>query len=114
MNLTPAKASKVKSPLIEESPVNIECRVTEIRELGSHHMFLAEVLAVNVSEEYLDDESGAFHMEKAGLISFIHGKYYGSAAPLGKFGYSVQKPREKQRWTAERKKSPGKNKNRKK
>ena len=91
MNLTPVKAGKVKSPLIEECPINIECRVTEIKELGTHHMFLAEVVSVNASQKYLDDKTGSFDMNKAGLISYIHGKYYGTSAPLGKFGFSVQK-----------------------
>ncbi|MBN2657833.1 MAG: flavin reductase family protein [Spirochaetales bacterium] len=139
MNLTALPATKVKAPLIEESPVNIECRVTEIRELGSHHMFLAEVLAVNVSDEYLDGKTGTFDMSATGLISYIHGKYYGSTAPLGKFGFSVQKtekerpkPRReaeeenpaggisasagrsrKPRWTAKEKKGTGRKKNRK-
>jgi flavin reductase (DIM6/NTAB) family NADH-FMN oxidoreductase RutF len=96
MELTPVKATKVSSPLIEECPINIECKVTEVKELGSHHMFLAEVVAVNASEEYLDQRTGAFDMNQAGLISYIHGKYYGSTAPLGKFGYSIQK--KKDRW----------------
>ncbi len=94
--LTPLKASQVSSPLIKECPINIECRVTEIKELGSHHMFLAEVVAVNASEEYLNKDTGSFDMDKAGLISYIHGKYCGSTAPVGKFGYSIQK--KKERW----------------
>ena len=97
MNLTPMAATKVRSPLIEECPLNIECRVTEIKELGSHHMFLAEVVAVNASKEYLDETTQSFNMEKAGLISYIHGKYYGTSSPVGKFGYSIQK-KKKQRW----------------
>lgn len=121
MKLTPVKATKVSSPLIEECPINIECRVTEIKELGSHHMFLAEVLAVNASEKYLDRHTGAFDMDRAGLISYIHGKYYGSSAPLGKFGYSIQKMRpethreksKKPRWTAKRKNDSGKKKSKK-
>ncbi len=94
--LTAVKASKVSSPLIKECPLNIECRVTEIKELGSHHMFLAEVVAVNASEEYLDKETNSFDMGRAGLISYIHGKYCGATKPLGKFGYSIQK--KKKRW----------------
>jgi flavin reductase (DIM6/NTAB) family NADH-FMN oxidoreductase RutF len=97
MELTPVKASQVGSPLIEECPINIECRVKEIIELGSHHMFLAEVVAVNASTKYLDKQTQSFDMEKAGLISYIHGKYYGSTTPLGKFGYSIQK-KKKERW----------------
>lgn len=91
MGLTPLKASKVGAPLIEECPLNIECRVTEIKELGSHHMFLAEVVAVNASEKYLDEETQSFDMRRAGLVSYIHGNYYGSTELLGKFGYSIQK-----------------------
>lgn len=102
MGLTPVKASKVSSPLIEECPLNIECRVTEIKELGSHHMFLGEVVAVNASEKYLDKETQSFDMERAGLISYIHGKYYGSSAALGKFGYSIQK-KKKERWKKKKK-----------
>ncbi|MBI9096909.1 MAG: flavin reductase family protein [Spirochaetaceae bacterium] len=97
MNLTPIAATKVRSPLIEECPLNIECKVTEIKELGSHHMFLAEVVAVNASKEYLDETTQSFNMEKAGLISYIHGKYYGTSSPVGKFGYSIQK-KKKERW----------------
>ncbi|MDA3809860.1 MAG: flavin reductase family protein [Spirochaetaceae bacterium] len=95
MNLTPVKAAKVSAPLIEECPINIECKVTEIKELGSHHMFLAEVIAINASEKYLSEKTGSFNMQKAGLISYIHGKYYGSTEPLGKFGYSIQKKKKK-------------------
>ena len=95
--LTPLKASIVSSPLIEECPINIECKVTEIKELGTHHMFLAEVVAVNASKVYLDEKTGSFNMDQAGLISYIHGKYYGSTAPLGKFGYSIQKMRRETR-----------------
>ncbi len=94
--LTPVKASKVSSPLIQECPINIECKVTEIKELGTHHMFLAEVVAVNASKEYLDEETDSLDMHRAGLISYIHGKYCGSTAPVGKFGYSIQK--KKERW----------------
>lgn len=96
MNLSAIAAEELKAPLIEESPVNIECKVKEIKELGSHHMFLAEVVKVNVSDEFLDEKTGTFDMNSAGLISYIHGKYCGTTAPIGKFGFSVQK--KKQRW----------------
>ena len=76
--------------LIKESPVNIECKVTEIKELGSHDMFLAEVIAVNVDKKYFD-ENGSFDMEKCGLISYMHGKYYELGNNIGKFGFSVKK-----------------------
>ncbi len=88
--LTLEPASKVKAPLIKESPVNIECRVTEIKELGSHHMFLAEVEAVHVDDRYFDS-NGRFNLNKAGLISYSHGEYYGLGDLIGTFGYSVRK-----------------------
>jgi len=94
--LTAITASMVKSPLIKESPVNIECKVTEIKELGSHHMFLAEVLTVNADPEFLDPDTKAFDMQKAALLAYSHGKYCGLTNPLGKFGYSIQK--KKARW----------------
>lgn len=89
--LTPGKASKVKAPLIEESPVNLECRVTEVKELGSHHMFLAEVVAVDIDEKYLD-EKGKFHLNQTGLMAYSHGEYRALGESLGTFGFSVKKP----------------------
>jgi len=80
----------VKAPLIDESPVNIECRVTEIKELGSHHMFLAEVLNVHVDEKYMD-ETGKFHLDYSKPICYSHGEYYGLGKRIGKFGYSIRK-----------------------
>ena len=88
--LTPLPASAVKAPLIGESPVNIECRVRQVLELGSHDMFLAEVLAVQADEALLD-EKNRFHLEKAGLIAYSHGTYYSLGKALGTFGYSVRK-----------------------
>ncbi|MEF9954305.1 MAG: flavin reductase family protein [Clostridium sp.] len=88
--LTPVPASQVKVPLIKESPVNIECRVTEIKELGSHHMFLAEVVAIEVNEEYID-KTGKFELHKASPIVYSHGEYYGLSELLGTFGYSIKK-----------------------
>lgn len=95
--LTPLKASVVKAPLVSECPVAIECRVLEIKELGSHDMFLAEVLSVSVDDRYLDGESGAFDMHKAGLIASSHGKYCGLKPPLGHFGYSIRKKKKKKK-----------------
>lgn len=92
MHLTPAPAQHVCAPIIEESPVNIECRVTEIKELGSHHMFLAEVLAVNVDASYLN-EKGKFELNKTELIAYSHGEYLETGNGLGTFGYSVKKKR---------------------
>lgn len=88
--LTPAPASAVGAPLIRESPVNIECKVTEIKELGSHHMFLAEVVAVNVDEAYFN-QTGKFELQKSKPIVYSHGEYYGLSSLLGTFGYSIRK-----------------------
>lgn len=90
MHLTPGPASKVSCPLIAESPVNIECRVSQVIELGSHHMFLATVEAVDVDEEYLD-EKGRFDLSKAHPAVYSHGEYYALGRQLGTFGYSVRK-----------------------
>lgn len=88
MKLTPEKASKVDVPLIAESPVNLECVVRNVMELGSHDMFIAEIVAVNVDERLLD-EKGKLHLERAGLICYSHGEYWSLKASLGYFGYSV-------------------------
>lgn len=90
MNLTPEKASIVSVPIIKECPVNLECVVKQIIELGSHDMFLAEVVATNV-EEALLDENGKLDLHKADLICYSHGEYYSLAKSLGFFGYSVAK-----------------------
>jgi flavin reductase (DIM6/NTAB) family NADH-FMN oxidoreductase RutF len=91
MGLTPIPASKVKAPLIKESPVNIECVVKEIKELGSHHMFISEVVAVNADDEYIDQTTGLFKFNEAIPICYSHGKYYETGNLIGKFGYSVEK-----------------------
>ena len=90
MKLTPVKGREVSVPLIGESPVNIECRVTEVKELGSHHMFLAQVVAVSVDEAYMD-ENGRFDLNASGLIAYSHGQYRELGGSLGRFGFSVQK-----------------------
>lgn len=90
-HLTRGTASTLKyAPVIEESPVQIECRVKNIQELGSHHMFLAEVTAVQVDESYID-EKGKFDLNKTGLIAYSHGEYLDLGKKLGTFGYSVRK-----------------------
>lgn len=95
--LTPIPAVHVSAPMIQECPVNIECRVTEIKPLGSHDMFIAEVVAVHVNENLLN-ETGRLCLEKANLIAYSHGHYYGlEEKPLGKFGYSVEKPSTKKK-----------------
>lgn len=88
--LTRGASQVVRAPLIEESPVNIECQVTDIVPLGSHDMFIARVVNVNVSGEYLD-ETGKFDLEKAKLLAYSHGTYYDLGKQLGTFGYSVRK-----------------------
>ena len=90
MKLTKEKANHVKCPIIKESPVAIECRVKEIRELGSHHMFVAEVLSIDADEKYIDDK-GAFDISKCNLIAYANGGYYCLGRKIGKFGYSVEK-----------------------
>lgn len=95
MNLTPIPASEVKAPMIAESPVNIECKVRQVLPLGSHDMFLADVVAVHADEKYMD-ENHKFHLEKADPIIYSHGSYFGCGELLGTFGYSVKK-REKKR-----------------
>ncbi len=88
--LTPVKGQYVKAPMIGESPVNIECKVTEIKELGSHHMIMAEVLAVHADEQYMD-EKGKFCLEKAEPIVYSHGAYLATGEALGTFGFSIKK-----------------------
>ena len=90
LGLTQEKAAKVSAPLIAECPVNLECRIKEILPLGSHHMFLAEVLAVDVDPSLLD-ASGKLELSRAGLIVYSHGEYYSLGKLLGTFGYSVRK-----------------------
>lgn len=96
MKLTPVESLQVAVPAIQESPVNIECRVTEVKELGSHHMFLAEVVAVQVDTEYMD-ERNRFHLEASQPLVYSHGEYYELGKKLGKFGYSIQKPKKEKR-----------------
>lgn len=90
MHLTKLPAQKVGAPLIGESPVNIECRVTQTIELGTHVMFLATVEAVTVDDAYMD-EKNTFHLRKADPIVYSHGEYYTLDKMIGKFGYSVRK-----------------------
>ena len=94
MNLHKEKAKFVKCPMIKESPVSIECKVKEIKPLGSHDMFIAEVLAINSDEKYID-EKGAFDISKCDLIAYSNGGYYSLGKKIGKFGFSVQKKKKK-------------------
>lgn len=88
--LHPQKSSVIECPLIAESPVNIECRLKQVIELGSHDLFLAEVVAVDVDSAYID-EKGSFHMDEVDLIAYSHGSYQALGQVLGTFGYSVRK-----------------------
>ena len=101
--LTPGKANQVSVPLIEECPINLECKVKSITPLGSHDMFLAEIVGVDIDEEYLD-EDGKLHMEQCGLASYMHGEYFAPGKKVGSFGYSVRK-RPKRKPEAKNKKS---------
>lgn len=97
MKLTKEKSNFVNAPSIKESPVSIECKVKEIKELGSHHMFMAEVLSINASEEFID-EKGAFDITKCNLVAYANGKYFSLGKQIGKFGYSVQKKKKECQW----------------
>ena len=90
MNLTALPASQVGCPLVGESPVNLECKVFQQIPLGTHDLFLADVVAVNVSENLLD-AAGKLHLERAGLLAYAHGQYYSLGEELGTFGWSVRK-----------------------
>ena len=92
--LTREKADMVKAPMIKESPVSIECKVKEIRELGSHHMFIAEVAAVHADEKYMD-ENNRFDLNRAKPLVYSHGEYMGTGKKIGTFGYSVKKTKKR-------------------
>lgn len=89
--LTPMSGDIVSAPLIAESPINIECKVKDILELGSHHMFLAEVVAIHASQEFMNEDTGEFDLSKSNIINYSHGKYYEAGKFIGKFGFSVKK-----------------------
>ena len=94
MKLTKTEASEVNAAMIEESPVNIECRVEKVEKLGSHHLFLARVIAVHADESCMD-EKGKFDLSKAHPMVYSHGEYYGLGKKIGSFGYSVKKKKHK-------------------
>lgn len=103
MKLTELLMEHVSAPGIAESPLNLECRVKEIKELGSHDLFLAEVVGVTIDDRYMD-ETGRFHLNDAGLVSYSHGEYFELGKKLGKFGYSVKKSlNQKKRTNSKRK-----------
>lgn len=89
-HLTPEPASEISTPLIAECPIALECRVTDVLPLGSHDLFLADIVAVDVDESLLDD-GGKLRIERADLIAYAHGDYYELGRRLGKFGFSVAK-----------------------
>lgn len=90
--LTKESASEVRCPIIAESPLSLECRVTDIIPLGSHHMFLADIVAVDVDESLID-EKGKLRLDKAGLAAYAHGDYFELGRRIGSFGFSVKKKR---------------------
>lgn len=94
MKLTPLPSQYIGAPGIEESPVNLECRVVDIKPLGTHDMFLAEVVGVTVDDHYMG-ETGKFNLNQTGLVAYSHGEYFELGEKLGKFGYSVKKPEKK-------------------
>ena len=100
MGLTPGPAAKVNAPLIVEAPINIECRVREVHHLGSHDMFLAEVVNVRADAQYLDPRTGAFDLSRAEPLVYAHGQYYALGRRIGKFGFSVERRRKKRPPTA--------------
>lgn len=102
-HLTPISADTVSCPMVAESPVNIECHVTEIKELGSHHMILAKVTAVHVDDTFMD-EKNTFHLNDSDLITYSHGTYFTLGDALGSFGYSIQKGKKSTKATSIRNK----------
>ncbi len=94
MKLEKEKANFVKCPMIKEAPVSVECKVVEIKEYGTHHMFIAEVLGINADDKYID-KKGAFDISKCDLIAYSNGHYYTLGNKIGRFGFSVQKQPEK-------------------
>lgn len=97
MKLTPGKSEMISAPIIEEAPVCIECKVKEIVSLGSHDMFVAEVVNVQADDRFLDADTGKFELEQAHPLVYLHGGYFGLGERIGKFGWSVQKKERKKR-----------------
>jgi flavin reductase (DIM6/NTAB) family NADH-FMN oxidoreductase RutF len=89
--LTPAAATVVKCPIVAESPISIECKVKEIKPLGTHDMFIADVVNIIADDRYIDPETAAFSLAASGIISYAHGTYYSLGKRIGKFGWSVMK-----------------------
>lgn len=95
MNLTPGPALKVKAPIIVEAPINIECRVIDVHRLGSHDLFMAEVVNVKADARYIDPRTGAFDLAKAEPLAYAHGQYFTLGRKIGRFGFSVERKRKK-------------------
>ena len=91
MGLTPGRCTVVNAPLIEESPLCIECRVREILSLGSHDLFIADVVNVRADDQYLNPATGKFDLASSNPLVYVHGHYYELGKPIGKFGWSVEK-----------------------
>jgi flavin reductase (DIM6/NTAB) family NADH-FMN oxidoreductase RutF len=91
MKLTPGKASVVNAPIVEESPLCIECRVKEVVALGSHDMFIADVVNVKADERYMNPETGKFELAETNPLVYVHGGYFELGQKIGKFGWSVEK-----------------------
>ena len=102
MKLNKEKANFVKCPMIKESPVSVECKIIEVKELGSHHMFVGKVLGINADSKYID-EKGAFDISKCDLITYSNGHYYTLGKKIGRFGYSVQKKKNKNNYKKDNK-----------
>lgn len=99
--LTPQPATAVKCPMVGESPLSIECRVTDIVPMGTHDMFIADIIAVNVAEELLDKD-GKLKLAKAGLCAYAHGEYFALGKKIGDFGFSVKKRKKKPQYDRKR------------
>ncbi|MBR7115095.1 MAG: flavin reductase family protein [Alistipes sp.] len=95
MGLKAESAAVVKAPVVAESPVSIECRVRQVIELGSHDMFLADVVNVLVDEEYINPETGKLELERAEIITYSHGEYFRLGEMIGHFGWSVRKKKKR-------------------
>lgn len=95
MGLTPGKAAVVAAPIIEESPLCIECRVKDIIPLGSHEMYIADVVNVMADEKYINQETGKFELSDSDPLVYLHGGYYHLGEKIGKFGWSVEKNKKK-------------------
>ncbi|MFZ7133594.1 MAG: flavin reductase family protein [Eubacteriales bacterium] len=94
MNLIPEKASQIDAPMILQSPLSMECIVTDIIAMGSHDMFLADIVAVNVEKQYIDSQ-GKLHLDQCGLLAYAHGEYFELGNKIGSFGFSVRKKKKK-------------------